>query len=93
MAKCGFSGKLALQDELEKSDVTGRQVASAFIKTSVVSGKRAEPDQFEQCSFTQADCLKSELSRGEISGRSYRLDQQPRSELSGKTVSSRVLHG
>jgi superfamily II DNA or RNA helicase len=84
MAKCAFSGKLALQDELEKSDVTGRQVASAFIKTSVVSGKRAEPDQFEQCSFTQADCLKSELCRSEISGRSYRLDQQRRSELSGK---------
>jgi hypothetical protein len=84
-AKCAFSGKLALQDELEKSDVTGRVVATALIKTSVVSGKRAEPDQFEQCSFTQADCLKSELSRSEISGRFYRLDQQSRSELSGKT--------
>ena len=32
MAKCAFSGKLALLDELEKSHVTGRLVASAFAR-------------------------------------------------------------
>lgn len=45
----------------------------------------AEHEYFDVCSFTQTDLLKEEIATSEISGKRYRLDQQTRSAVSGKT--------
>jgi hypothetical protein len=74
-----------VEDEIEPSSVTGRPVASIFLKKSAVSGKKAEPSYFGKCEFTSVDTLLSELSVSEISGKRYRSDEQARSAFSGKT--------
>ena len=51
-----------LKDEAELSAVSGRLVASAPLKTSALSRKRAEPDHFSRCAFTNAEMLKTELA-------------------------------
>ena len=79
-----MTGKLALLDELEKSDVTGRMVAAGLLQTSAVSGTRAEPGLFGRCAFTNAPCLETELAVSDISRQTYRVDEQARSEVSGK---------
>ena len=80
-----MSGKRVLNDEVEPSSVTDRIVASALLKASALSGKRAEPEHFGCCEFTDAEVLKAELAVSEISDRQYRIDQQMRSAASGKT--------
>lgn len=65
--------------------MSGRLVASAFLKTSAVSGKRAEPEHFGQCEFTKTEVLDTELVTSEVSGKRYRVDEQLRSAVSGKT--------
>jgi len=82
---CSLSGKRVLKDEAELSAVSGRLVASALLKTSALSGKRAEPDHFGQCEFTSAEVLNTELAASEVSGKRYRVDEQLRSVVSGKT--------
>ena len=67
------------------SAVSGRVVASSLLKTSALSGKRAEPDYFGQCEFTKAEVLETELATSEVSGKRYRVDEQLRSAVSGKT--------
>jgi len=74
-----------LKDEAEVSAVSGRLVASSLLKTSALSGKRAEPEHFSQCEFTKAEVLSAELAISEVSGKSYRVDEQIRSAVSGKT--------
>jgi hypothetical protein len=59
-------------------------VISALLKTSAVSGKRAEPDLLGKCEFTEVEVLKTELATSEASGKFYRIDQQSRSAVSGK---------
>ena len=73
-----------LEDEIEPSSVTGRPVASIFLKTSAVSGKKAEPSYSGKCEFTNVDALLSELSVSELSGKRYRSDEQACSAFSGK---------
>lgn len=85
VGRCAFSGKCALEEELETSVVTGKRIARALMQTSDVSGKRAEPDQFGICAFTKANVLKNELAQSEVSGKLYRIDQQSCSAVSGKT--------
>ena len=82
--RCSLSGKRVLNDEAEASSVTGNLVASALLKTSALSGKRAEPEHFGVCAFTSADLLNTELALSDISGKRYRTDEQLRSALSGK---------
>jgi hypothetical protein len=60
-------------------------VASSLLKTSALSGKRAEPSHFGRCDFTQVEVLDTELAISEVSGKRYRVDEQMRSALSGKT--------
>jgi hypothetical protein len=79
------SGQRILSDEAELSAVSGKVVASSVLKTSALSGKRAEPEHFGACGFTGAEILTSELAISEISGKPYRPDQQVRSIVSGKT--------
>src|SRR5215831_12339765 len=80
-----MSGKRVLNDEVEPSAVTEKIVASALLKASALSDKRAEPEHFGCCEFTDAEVLKAELAVSEISGRQYRIDQQMRLAASGKT--------
>lgn len=82
---CSLSGKRILQDEAEVSSVTGCLVAKSLLKTSELSGKRAEPCHFGRCEFTQAEVLNSELAQSEVSCKRYRIDEQMRSVVSGKT--------
>ena len=82
---CSLSGKRVLKDEAELSAVSGRLVASSLLKTSALSGKRAEPDHFGRCEFTKAEVLDTELATSEVSGKRYRVDEQMRSAVSGKT--------
>jgi hypothetical protein len=44
--RCTLSGKRVLNDEAEVSSVTGNLVASLLLKTSALSGKRAEQEHF-----------------------------------------------
>jgi hypothetical protein len=78
------SNKRALMDELEPSAVTGKLVSRAQLKTSALSGKRAEPDLFARCEFTGSECLKAELAKSDASGKLYRLDEELQSIVSGK---------
>jgi hypothetical protein len=82
---CSLSAKRVLQDEAERSAASGRLVASSLLKTSALSGKRAEPDHFGQCEFTKAEVLDSELATSELSGKRYRIDEQVRSGVTGRT--------
>jgi hypothetical protein len=79
-----MSGKRVLNDEVEASSVTGQPVASALLKTSALSGKRAEPEHFGVCAFTKTDLLNTELALSDISGKRYRADEQLQSAVSGK---------
>ena len=72
-------------DEAELSAVTGNPVARSLLKTCALSGKRAEPEHFGTCGFTGAEVLNTELGVSDVSGKRYRLDQQLRSVVSGKT--------
>jgi hypothetical protein len=83
--RCSLSGKCVLNDEAEVSAVSGNLVATALLKTSALSGKRAEPEHFGVCAFTNADLLNTELASSDISGKRYRTDEQLRSAVSGKT--------
>jgi hypothetical protein len=56
-----------------------------LLRTSAVSGKRAEPDQFGACAFTGVEALKSELALSRVSGKIYRADEGKQSDISGKT--------
>lgn len=80
----GPSKQRILLDEAELSDATGQVAASSFLKSSVLSGKRAEPEHFAKCEFTQAEALHSELRVSELSGKRYRVDEEVRSAVSGK---------
>jgi superfamily II DNA or RNA helicase len=84
-AMCSLSGKRVLNDEVEVSAVTGQLVASALLKTSAMSRKRAEPEHFQTCAFTNDTLLEDELAISEISGKPYRIDEQLRSTVSGRT--------
>jgi hypothetical protein len=79
-----LSGKRILSDEAELSAVNGQPVASVLLKTSAISGKRAEPQHFGTCEFTAVEVLNTELATSEASGRRYRADQQVRSVVSDK---------
>jgi hypothetical protein len=83
--KCSLSGKTLLSDEVEKSAASGHLIDKALLKTSLVSGKRAEPQYFGRCEFTDIDALQSELAVSQVSGRRFRTDEQARSAVSGKT--------
>ena len=65
--------------------MSGRLVATRFLKTSAISKKRAEPVHFGQCEFTRAEVLNTELATSEASGKRYRIDEQERSAVTGKT--------
>jgi hypothetical protein len=73
-----------LPSELEVSQVTGKRVGKVFLKTSSISGKRAEPDQFGKCDFTNVEALNSELATSDLSGKTYRADQEMVSAFSSK---------
>jgi hypothetical protein len=49
-----------------------------------VSGKRGEPDQIGTCAFTGIEALKSELAVSQFSDKSYRIDEEKQSEISGR---------
>jgi hypothetical protein len=83
--QCALSGKRLFRDEADVSAVTGNVVSSDLLKTSALSGRRAEPEHFGNCSFTNSELLKDELAVSEISGGVYRIDHQVRSIVSGKT--------
>jgi hypothetical protein len=83
--KCSLSGKTLLSDEVEKSAASSQLVDKKLLKTSLVSGKRAEAQYFGRCEFTDADALQSELSVSQISGKRYRTDEQLRSAVSSIT--------
>jgi superfamily II DNA or RNA helicase len=83
--KCSLSGKTLLSDEGEKSVASGQLVDKTLLKTSLVSGKRAEAQYFGRCEFTNVDALQSELAVSQVSGKRYRTDEQARSAVSGKT--------
>lgn len=82
---CSVTGKRALNDEVLLSDLTGNPVIAAELRTSAISGKRAEPVHFVECAFTKATLLRSEVASSEISDKPYRIDQQMRSSVSGKS--------
>jgi hypothetical protein len=84
VVQCALSGKRLLQDEVEKSGVTGKVVDKALLKTSAISSVRAEPEHFARCEFTKAEVLRDELAVSDISGKKYRQDQRRRSVVSGK---------
>ena len=77
-------GKRVLKDEAELSAVRGRLVASAYLRTSALGGKHAEPEHFGQCDFTQDIFLNTELVRSEVSSKRHNVDEQRRSVVSGK---------
>jgi len=56
----------------------------SILKTSELSGKRAEPQFFAKCEFTGALALTEELETSQVSGKQYRKDRQQRSIVSGK---------
>ena len=82
---CSLSGKRILRDEGEVSAVTGKLVAGMLLKTSAISGRRAEPTYFGRCEFTGAEVLSAELAISQASGKLYRIDEQIRSDVSGRT--------
>jgi hypothetical protein len=82
---CSLSGKRILNDEAELSAVSGQLVATRFLKTSAISKKRAEPEYIGQCEFTRAEVLNTELATSEVSGKRYRIDEQERSAVTGRT--------
>ncbi|MEY4527275.1 MAG: hypothetical protein RL768_994 [Nitrospirota bacterium] len=84
MVVCASTNKRLLKDEVEESAVTRQPVAKWLLKTSSVSGKRAEPEHFGKCDFTGVEAFKSELAISESSGKRYRNDEQDRSSYSGK---------
>ncbi len=83
--KCSLSGKTLLSDEVEKSAASGQLIDKKLLKTSLVSGKRAEAQYFGRCEITDSDALQSELSVSQVSGKRYRTDEQVRSAVSAKT--------
>ena len=76
---CELTGKTILSDEAATSDVTGKIVSIRSLKTSDISGKRGEADLFARCAFTKVDALKAELASSEVSGKTYRADEQSKS--------------
>jgi superfamily II DNA or RNA helicase len=81
---CTLSGKRILKDEAEQSAVSGKLVSHDLLQTSTLSGRRAEPAFFSRCAFTSAQLLSDEVAISEISDRPYRIDQQMRSNVTGK---------
>ncbi len=82
---CNATGKKAMPAELDESDVSHKMVLKAVLEVSALSGKRAEPKFFSNCEFSSTKILQSELAVSEISEKKYRIDQQLRSVVSGKT--------
>ena len=82
---CELTGKTILSDEAATSDVTGKIVSIRSLRISDISGKRGEADLFGRCAFTKVDALKAELASSEVSGKTYRADEQSKSAVSGKT--------
>jgi hypothetical protein len=79
------SGKHALRDELEQSAVTQQTVLKSILKSSGLSGKRAEPQFFAKCEFTGLQALEDELALSQVSFKKYRKDKQQQSIVTGKT--------
>jgi superfamily II DNA or RNA helicase len=84
-AVCALTGKRVLRDELEPSSVTGQLVISSSLETSAASGKKAEPRYFRRCEFSDVSVLEGESATSQISGKTYRVDEQLRSAVSGRT--------
>jgi len=59
-------------------------VASVLLKTSALSGRRAEPEHFGLCEFTGTEVLNTELAKSGFSGKRYRIDEMARSSVSGR---------
>jgi hypothetical protein len=81
---CALTNKLVLSDEVGRSDITGKIITSTLLKTSALSGKRAEPEFFDKCEFTSSEVLKNELKISEVSQKHYRIDEQASSVISRK---------
>lgn len=79
-----LSGKSLLIDEAGMSDTTNTVVDRTLLKTCAVSGRKGEPAHFGQCSFTKADVPNERLGQSEVSGESYRLDQEAVFAISGR---------
>lgn len=67
------------------SEITKAIVDLRLLKTCAVTGTKAEPSYFGNCSFTKADVLKDRLAVSEVSSNPYRADQNLASAVSGKT--------
>jgi hypothetical protein len=65
--RCALSGKRILTDEAEMSAVSGKPVASSLLKTCPLTDKRAEPEHFGRCNFTDAEVLNTELAVSDVS--------------------------
>lgn len=90
LVTCALSGTRAMKHRLARSEASGRYalpeqvVDRTLLKTCAVSGRKGEPAHFGQCSFTKADVLNERLGQSEVSGKSYRLDQEAVFAISGR---------
>jgi superfamily II DNA or RNA helicase len=82
-AVCELTGETVLADEAAVSDISRKTIALRSLRTSKISGKRAEPQFFGRCAFTGVEALDSELAVSEVSAKKYRADQRAASAISG----------
>lgn len=83
-ARCGVSGRLALADELWRSEVSQICAAPEYFAESAQSSRRALKEEMASCEFSQTLVLPDELRTSDISGRVFRSDQAATSSVSGR---------
>ena len=69
---------------MERSVITQKLIISSALKTSELTGKRAEARFFKKCEFTGAEAIEVELATSQVSGKKFRRDKEGRSAVSGK---------
>jgi hypothetical protein len=68
-AQCEFTGALALNDELETSQVSGKRYRRDRQQRSIVSGKTGYRDEFVQCAETGQLLLPDESEKCDVTGK------------------------
>jgi hypothetical protein len=84
LASAAQGSRVGLPAEFTVSGVSGERFLNDEIERSVVSGVPAGPGELSACSFTGSLVLPSELLRSNISRRLFRCDEAARSVLSGR---------
>jgi superfamily II DNA or RNA helicase len=84
MGKCQITGLNVPVTCLSTCEISGKFALSEKLKSSEKSGRKALPEYFVTCSYTQKKVLKDEVRESDVSGKNVLISSMKRSDLSGR---------